>query len=314
MILKIHGAVDRADASRRQLRDHRGPLHRVPRAARDISNLVPVTLARDATEPLPLPRLQPARLEPARDPPPHLGRAAVAVSSRRGRSSATRSSSRSCSGASAASRSWTSTSTTTSSALRASSRTCPRAAAAARASTPSASGHAPVQGPDVPYSEEDAAFFFGRDEWRDIIVDNLMASPADAALRRRAASARPRCCGRRRARPARGARGTSRHRSRRAHRRRLRAGSERPAAGARGIAGRGRGRLRRAAPDARARPPRRALDERSRAGRARRRPVCVILDQFEEYFLYHPRTTATGRSPTSSPRAVERRGPAARAS
>ena len=88
VILKLHGAVDRARPEARQLRDHRGQLHRLPHArrtsrARSRSRCA----AKLRAQPLPLPRLQPARLEPARDPPPALGRAGARRSSP-GRSSA----------------------------------------------------------------------------------------------------------------------------------------------------------------------------------------------------------------------------------
>ena len=72
VILKIHGAVDRGDetadsyvitedhyidylAQDEPLQAHPGPPH-----------------GQDADEPLPLPRLRDARLEPSRHPPPHL--------------------------------------------------------------------------------------------------------------------------------------------------------------------------------------------------------------------------------------------------
>ena len=74
VILKIHGAVDRDRRRAGQLRHHRGPLHRLPRA-RDISQLSRSRSRAAAQQQLPVPRLRPARLEPARDPPPDLGRA-----------------------------------------------------------------------------------------------------------------------------------------------------------------------------------------------------------------------------------------------
>lgn len=49
-------------------------------------------------------------------------------------------------------------------------------AAAPTQSAPVLTRTSPYQGLR-PYTEEDAAFFFGRDEWRDIIIDNLLAHP-----------------------------------------------------------------------------------------------------------------------------------------
>ena len=61
-----------APTSRRQLRDHRGPLHRLRRADERLQADPSRTDGEDEHEPLPLPRLRDARLEPARDPAPHL--------------------------------------------------------------------------------------------------------------------------------------------------------------------------------------------------------------------------------------------------
>ena len=61
----------------RQLRHHRGQLHRLPRRRRR-RRADPVRAARaDGRQPLPVPRLLDARLEPARDPEPDLGRPAA---------------------------------------------------------------------------------------------------------------------------------------------------------------------------------------------------------------------------------------------
>ena len=88
MILKIHGAVDRVDAERDSYvitEDHY--IDYLTRT--DISNLMPGDAGRQAApQPLPVPRLQPARLEPAGDPAPDLGRAGAAATSP-GRSSST---------------------------------------------------------------------------------------------------------------------------------------------------------------------------------------------------------------------------------
>ena len=63
----------------RQLRDHRGPLHRLPDQDGD-RPAGPRRAAREAEpEPVPLPRLQHAGLEPAGDPAPDLGPAATLV-------------------------------------------------------------------------------------------------------------------------------------------------------------------------------------------------------------------------------------------
>ncbi len=76
MILKIHGAVDRDDETRDSYVDHRGPLHRLPGPHEHREADPGLADARDENEPLPLPRLRDARLEPARDPQAHLGGAA----------------------------------------------------------------------------------------------------------------------------------------------------------------------------------------------------------------------------------------------
>ena len=55
----------------------------------------------------------------------------------------------------------------------------------------------------VPYGEEDAAFFFGRDDETRIVTGNLRASRADAALRRERRREDLAPAGRRRPRPAR---------------------------------------------------------------------------------------------------------------
>ena len=81
VILKIHGAVDRVEPERDSYvitEDHY--IDYLTRT--DSRNLVPVDAGRQAApEPLPVPRLQPARLEPARHPAPHLGRAGAAATS-----------------------------------------------------------------------------------------------------------------------------------------------------------------------------------------------------------------------------------------
>ena len=56
----------------RQLRHHRGPLHRLRRADECLQPDPSRADGEDALEPLPLPRLRDARLEPPRHSPPHL--------------------------------------------------------------------------------------------------------------------------------------------------------------------------------------------------------------------------------------------------
>lgn len=76
VILKIHGAVDRSDPSQDSYvitEDN----YRVPRAEGRLQPPAGDAHGGDEREPLPLPRLQPQRLEPARDPATDLGRAAV---------------------------------------------------------------------------------------------------------------------------------------------------------------------------------------------------------------------------------------------
>ena len=81
VILKMHGAVDRTGARRAlgQLRDHGGSLHRLPGAHGSRQPRPGHARCEAAPQPLPLPRLRHARLEPARDPAPHLGRAEAEV-------------------------------------------------------------------------------------------------------------------------------------------------------------------------------------------------------------------------------------------
>ena len=98
VILKLHGQVDRVAAARvGELRRHRGRLHRLPRA--DGRRGVGAGRARGeaAAEPLPLPRLHDGRLEPARHPPPALGRPTRSATAR-GRCSRSRSRSSGSSG------------------------------------------------------------------------------------------------------------------------------------------------------------------------------------------------------------------------
>jgi hypothetical protein len=77
VVLKLHGAIDPDGLEARQLRRHREQLHRLPLGPRR-RRADPVRAARaDGRQPLPLPRLLDARLEPARDPEPDLGRAAA---------------------------------------------------------------------------------------------------------------------------------------------------------------------------------------------------------------------------------------------
>ena len=61
----------------RQLRHHRGSLHRLPDAHRPGESHPGDAHGEAAEEPLPVPRLRPARLESARDPPSHRRRAAA---------------------------------------------------------------------------------------------------------------------------------------------------------------------------------------------------------------------------------------------
>ena len=88
VILKIHGAIDRLQPERDSFvitEDHY--IDYLTRT--DMSTLMPVTLAAKLRhEPFPVPRLQHARLEPAGDAAPHLGRA-VAEATSRGPSSST---------------------------------------------------------------------------------------------------------------------------------------------------------------------------------------------------------------------------------
>ena len=60
---------------RGQLRHHRGRLHRLPHPHRRLRAAAGDAAGEDGPEQLPVPRLRHARLEPARDPPPDLGRA-----------------------------------------------------------------------------------------------------------------------------------------------------------------------------------------------------------------------------------------------
>ena len=74
VVLKIHGAVDRASRRRRQLRDHRGPLHRLPDPHGPDEPDPRHAGGGPAESALPVPGLQPAGLEPAGDSASHLGR------------------------------------------------------------------------------------------------------------------------------------------------------------------------------------------------------------------------------------------------
>ena len=68
VIVKIHGAVD-TDAWRQQLRDHRGRLHRLSEPQPDRVDRAAADPRQAVREPVPLPRVHDARLEPARVPP-----------------------------------------------------------------------------------------------------------------------------------------------------------------------------------------------------------------------------------------------------
>ena len=163
-------AIDRADPKRRQLRRHRGQLHRLPLRRRR-RRADPDRAARaDDRQPLPLPRLLDARLEPARDPQPDLGRRSSSTvkswAVQREPADPRRARSRRRSGATAA---------TSTLALRRAEgvrraararalRRGPRMTDDAAADTPPPPRpRAPYVGL-VPYGEEDAGFFFGRDE------------------------------------------------------------------------------------------------------------------------------------------------------
>ena len=75
-IVKIHGAIDRGQTSKRQLRHHRGRLHRLchPGGRRSCQSLPCGRPEHGQKQPLSLPRVQPAQLESACGSQPHRGR------------------------------------------------------------------------------------------------------------------------------------------------------------------------------------------------------------------------------------------------
>src|SRR5262249_49486648 len=125
-----------------------------------------------ATEPLPLPRLRHARLEPAGHPPPHLGRAGpqVQVVGRAARSVVARP------GVLGAARRRR--------AERAARRVRRRARRGARAAPGRHGGMTALASSAAPspykglerYDEADALFFFGRDADAELVVANVLAS------------------------------------------------------------------------------------------------------------------------------------------
>ena len=180
VILKIHGAVDRSNPERDSYvitEDH----YIDYLTKTDIGQLIPAELLVKLTrEPVPLPRLQHAGLEPAGDPPPDLGAAAALVQvlgdpeeperdragalggarRRRVRHPAAEVRRRSYRGA------------------RASPTTARRRrhmTVAAPPSHASPSRRRPYVGL-TPFTERDAPFFFGREKERRIISANLLAS------------------------------------------------------------------------------------------------------------------------------------------
>ena len=275
-ILKIHGAVNRAvpDGRRGQLRDHRRSLHRLPDAHRPVESRARDAHGEAAQEPLPVSRLRAARLEPARDPAPHRRRAEAELQVV-GDPAAVRPTSIGASGAGATSTSSTSISSDT---CACASR--PAAAAAARPRRPPVP-ECPYTGL-MPFTEEQAEFFFGREAEREIITANLLASrltllygPSGVG---KSSVLNAGVVHELRARVGRRTQGASRHARVRDHRLSATwrddplAGLERAIAEEIGAAVRGRER----SPIA-SQPRRVGIDG----------DLLIILDQFEEYFLYH---------------------------
>ena len=199
VILKLHGAIDRVDVKRDSyvVTEDSYIDYLVGRRRRRAD---PVLAARaNGGEPLPLPRLLDARLEPAGDPEPDLGRAAarpevVGGPARAGRRRACARSKRR-SGATAA----TSTCLRPAQGVRRAASVRTVRACSAGVMTDADGGRSdtpktPYVGL-VPYGEADAALFFGRDEEKRIVAGQPARVPADDPLRRRAASARRRCFG-----------------------------------------------------------------------------------------------------------------------
>src|SRR5207344_146709 len=147
-----------------ELRDHRGRLHRLPRPFRADRRRSGGARRQVTAKPFPLPRLRDGRLEPAPHPEPHLGRAArrLSVLGRAGCAEP------SCGRILEAIRCGR--------ARRRPDRLRRAARAATRGRVTSA--------PESPYkglnafddSELDALLFFGREREREIVVANLIAS------------------------------------------------------------------------------------------------------------------------------------------
>ena len=175
VILKIHGFVDRTpdpeDAVDSYVITEDHYIDYLSRT--DLEKLLPDQAAHAAGEvPLPLPRLQPARLEPPGDPPPDLGQQAYGLPLV-GRADPSRPARREI------------VETTRGRDLRHGARRvrrraeeAPRGRGRRRMSTATVEAPAAVASPFKglsPYTEEDAASFFGRDEEIEVVIANLEA-------------------------------------------------------------------------------------------------------------------------------------------
>ena len=169
MILKIHGAVNAPSSRRRrrQLRHHRRSLHRLPDS--DGAGEPGSGHARREApqEPLSFPRLRTARLEHARHPAPNRRRAEADLQVV-GDPAASDASSIRSSGIAATWTSSTSIWSATSRLVRGACGSCRRPRSAPVLESPYAGL--------MPFSEEQAPFFFGREAEREIVTANLMAS------------------------------------------------------------------------------------------------------------------------------------------
>ena len=175
MILKLHGAIDRADANRDSyvITEDSYIDYLV---GGDVGEQIPFTLReRMARQPLPLPRLLDARLEPARDPEPDLGRAAARSQVVGGAAGAGRCRDARGRGSALAGPRR----------RRAALRPARRIRRLERALADRCSDEPRIERPAlpatpyvglVPYGEADAGFFFGRDEEKRIVTGNLRAS------------------------------------------------------------------------------------------------------------------------------------------